>query len=154
MLQHGAYIAHLSSWMNIIVKYYLKGVILVPEQGYLEILAYTSNAQIPLENVAITVTSGDGTALAMRLTDRNGIINSIPIPVPDISNSLHPNPSDAPFTPVNVYARLEGFEQEENKSVQIFPNVITRLNLEMIPLSELPSSWDKAVVFNTPPQNL
>ena len=126
----------------------------MPEQGYIDVLAYTSNALIPLENVAITVTSSDGTALAMRLTDRNGGIKPISIPVPDISNSLSPNPSVKPFTSVDVYARLEGFEQEENKNLQVFPNVVTRLNLEMIPLSELPSSWDKTIVFNTPAQNL
>lgn len=126
----------------------------MPEQGYIDVLAYTSNALIPLENVAITVTSSDGTALAMRLTDRNGGIKHISIPVPDISNSLSPNPSVKPFTSVDVYARLEGFEQEENKNLQVFPNVVTRLNLEMIPLSELPSSWDKTIVFNTPAQNL
>lgn len=126
----------------------------MPEQGYIDVLAYTSKGQIPLENVAITVTSADGTALAMRLTDRNGGIKPISIPVPDVANSLEPNPSVIPFTPVNVYARLEGFEQEENQNLQVFPNVITRLNLEMIPLSELPSSWDKTVVFNTPAQNL
>ena len=126
----------------------------MPEQGYIDVLAYTSNALIPLENVAITVTSSDGTALAMRLTDRNGGIKLISIPVPDISNSLSPNPSVKPFTSVDVYARLEGFEQEENKNLQVFPNVVTRLNLEMIPLSELPSSWDKTIVFNTPVQNL
>ena len=126
----------------------------MPEQGYIDVLAYTSNALIPLENVAITVTSSDGTALAMRLTNRNGGIKPISIPVPDISNSLSPNPSVKPFTSVDVYARLEGFEQEENKNLQVFPNVVTRLNLEMIPLSELPSSWDKTIVFNTPAQNL
>ena len=126
----------------------------MPEQGYIDVLAYTSNALIPLENVAITVTSSDGTALAMRLTDRNGGIKPISIPVPDISNSLSPNPSVKPFTAVDVYARLEGFEQEENKNLQVFPNVVTRLNLEMIPLSELPSSWDKTIVFNTPAQIL
>ena len=90
----------------------------------------------------------------MRLTDRNGGIKPISIPVPDISNSLSPNPSVKPFTSVDVYARLEGFEQEENKNLQVFPNVVTRLNLEMIPLSELPSSWDKSIVYNTPVQNL
>ena len=98
----------------------------MPEQGYIDVLAYTSNALIPLENVAITVTSSDGTALAMRLTDRNGGIKPISIPVPDISNSLSPNPSVKPFTSVDVYARLEGFEQEENKNLQVFPNVVTR----------------------------
>ena len=117
-------------------------------------LAYTSLAQIPLENVAVTVTATDGTALAMRLTNRNGAIEPIPIPVPDLAAGQTPNTGVVPFTPVNVYARLEGFEQVESESLLVFPNVRTRLNLELIPLSELPSAWDKTVVFQTPPQNL
>ena len=146
--------AHFNSSQNMILKYHLKGDVFLPDQGYIDVLAYTSKAQIPLENVAITVTADDGTALAMRLTDRNGGIKPISIPVPDVSNSLSPNSSSIPFTKVNVYARLEGFEQEENRNLQVFPDVVTRLNLEMIPLSELPSSWDKTVVFDTPAQNL
>lgn len=131
-----------------------KGGIPLPDQGYIDVLAYTSLAQIPLENVAITVTSEDGTALAMRLTDRNGRITPIEIPVPELSAGQTPDTGIVPFTPVNLYARLEGFEQVENENLQVFPNTVTRLNLELIPLSELPSSWDKVTVFNTPKQNL
>ena len=41
--------------------------------GYIQVRAYTSTARFPLENVAIAVTATDGTALAMRLTDRNAL---------------------------------------------------------------------------------
>lgn len=131
-----------------------KGGIPLPDLGYIDVLTYTSLAQIPLENVAITVTSEDGTALAMRLTDQNGRITPIEIPVPELSAGQTPNTGIVPFTPVNLYARLEGFEQVENENLQVFPNTVTRLNLELIPLSELPSSWDKVTVFDTPKQNL
>lgn len=131
-----------------------KGGIPLPDLGYIDVLTYTSLAQIPLENVAITVTSEDGTALAMRLTDQNGRITPIEIPVPELSAGQTPNTGIVPFTPVNLYARLEGFEQVENENLQVFPNTVTRLNLDLIPLSELPSSWDKVTVFDTPKQNL
>lgn len=126
----------------------------MPDIGYLDTLAYTSRAQIPLENVAITVTAADGTALAMRLTDRNGMAAPIEIPVPDPAAGQTPDTGIRPFTPVNLYARLDGFEQMENENLQIFPNTRTRLDLEMIPLSELPGSWDKTAVYDTPAQNL
>lgn len=126
----------------------------MPDTGYIDVLAYTSVAQIPLEDVAITVVATDGTALAMRLTDRNGSIQPIAIPVPSPAASQTPDTGIRPFTPVNLYVHLEGFEQVENENLQVFPNTITRLNLELIPLSELPSSWDKTVVFDTPAQNL
>ena len=64
----------------------------MPSTGYIQVRAYTSNAQYPLKNVAITVTSQDGTAIAMRLTDRSGKITPIPIPVPDKSKSLRRTP--------------------------------------------------------------
>ena len=44
------------------------------EQGYITARAYMSNAQIPLENVAVTILSQDGTAIAMRLTGRSGLL--------------------------------------------------------------------------------
>ena len=126
----------------------------MPDMGYISILAITSNAEIPLSDVAITVTSTDGTALAMRLTDRNGLTPSIEIPAPEQSASQQPDTGILPYTAVNVYARREGFEQIENENLQIFPETVTQLILKMIPLSELPSSWDKTILYNTPPQNL
>lgn len=122
--------------------------------GYIQVHAYTSNARLPLEDVAITVTAEDGTAIAMRLTDRNGKIPLVEIPVPDISAGLSPDTGEIPYTAVNLYARKRGFEQIENESLQVFPNTVTDQNLEMIPLSELPESWNKAEIYVTPPQNL
>lgn len=116
--------------------------------------AYASRARIPLEDVAITVTSTDGTALAMRLTDRNGLIRPIEIPVPDKSASQSPNPGEIPYTVVNLYARLNGYEQIENENLQVFADTTTSQNLEMIPLSEFPDKWNQTEVFDTPPQNL
>ena len=122
--------------------------------GYIQVHAYTSYAQLPLQDVAVTVTAGDGTAIAMRLTDRSGKIQPIEIPVPDRSESLSPNPPEIPFTTVNLYARKKGYEQIENEGLQVFAGTVTNQNLEMIPLSELPGQWDKSEVFFTPPQNL
>lgn len=126
----------------------------MPSTGYIQVHAYTSFAQLPLQNVAVTVTAEDGTAIAMRLTDRSGQIQPIPIPVPDRSASTSPGTGERPYTAVNIYARLKGFEQIENENVQVFPGTTTMQNLEMIPLSELPGAWDKTEVFLTPPQNL
>ena len=122
--------------------------------GYITVRAYTSTAQFPLQNVAITVTATDGTAIAMRLTDRNGLIDPIEIPVPDRSESLAPDPGERPFAAVNLYARLKGYEQVESENLQVFADTTTNQNLEMIPLAELPAQWDQSVIFDTPPQNL
>lgn len=122
--------------------------------GYIQVRAYTSIAQYPLQDVAITVTATDGTAIAMRLTDRNGLIRPIPIPVPNKSESQTPDPPEQPFAVVNLYAHLRGYERVESENLQVFADTTTLQNLEMVPLSELPSSWDQTVIFDTPPQNL
>ena len=126
----------------------------MPATGYIQVRAYTSAAQYPLKDVAITVTSADGTAIAMRLTNRSGQIVPIEVPVPDLSESLTPDPSEVPFATVNLYARLRGYEQVESENLQVFADTTTFQNLEMIPLAELPGQWEQTVIFDTPPQNL
>ena len=123
--------------------------------GYIQVHAYTSLAQIPLKDVAITVTDTAGSAIAMRLTNRSGILDDpIEIAVPDASASQSPNTGVIPFGVVNLYARLENFEEIFIERLQVFPNIITNQNLEMIPLSELPENWNKTETFSTPAQNL
>ena len=122
--------------------------------GYITARAYMSYAQIPLEDVAVVVTAQDGTAIAMRLTDRNGKILPIEVPVPDKNESQQPEPGEKPFTNVNLYARLAGFEQVDAEDLQVFADTITVQDLEMVPLSELPNQFDQSVRYRTPPQNL
>lgn len=91
----------------------------------------------------------------MRLTNRSGTLDSpIAITVPDRAESQSPNPGILPFTDVNLYARLENFETIEIENLQVFAGTLTVQNLAMIPLSELPDSYNRAEIFNTPPQNL
>ena len=122
--------------------------------GYILVRAFTGRARYPLKDVAITVTATDGTAIAMALTDRSGLIAPIAIPVPDRQESLQPDPSEIPFASVNLYARLRGYEQVEAENLQVFAGTTTVQNLEMIPLAELPGQWSQVVIYDTPPQNL
>ena len=126
----------------------------MPATGYIQVRAYTSSAQLPLQDVAVTSTASDGTAIAMRTTDRNGRIDPIQIPVPDKNESLSPNPAEQPFTQVNLYAHKRGYERVESENLQLFAGTTTIQNLEMVPLSELPGSWNQYVIYDTPPQNL
>ena len=122
--------------------------------GYITVHAYTSYAQIPLKDVAVSITALDGTAVALRLTDRNGQISPVAIPVPAKSESLTPGLSQTPFTAVNLYARLKGYEQIEVENLQVFADTTTNQNLEMIPLSEFPGKWNQTEIFETTRQNL
>ena len=129
-------------------------MIILASTGYITVHAYTSYARIPLEDVAVSITAEDGTAIAMRTTDRSGQIRPVAIPVPDRSESLSPDPGELPFTRVNLYARKKGFEQMEFENLQLFAGTTTNQNIEMVPLSELPGAWDQTVIFDTPAQNL
>ena len=122
--------------------------------GYIQVNAYESYARLPLKDVAIAITAEDGTAIAMRLTDRSGQIVPVEIPVPDLQESQSPDPPERPYAIVNLYAHLKGYEQIEAENLQVFADTVTRQNLVMIPLAELPNQWDQTVIFNTPPQNL
>ena len=91
----------------------------------------------------------------MRLTNRSGTLDTpIPITVPDRSASQSPDTGIIPYTDVNLYARLENFETIEIENLQVFAGTLTVQDLPMIPLSELPDSWNKSEIFNIPPQNL
>lgn len=131
------------------------GGIVLSATGYIKVHAYTSNAQIPLQGAAVTITRTDGSGIAMRLTNRNGTFDvPVEVSVPDLAASQSPNPNITPYTDVNLYARLENYETIEIENLQVFANTLTVQNLLMIPLSELPNSWNKLEIFNTPPQNL
>ena len=122
--------------------------------GYLRVNAYTSRAQIPLEDVAVAVVGEDGRLLGLRLTDQNGLTTPITLEVPDLSNSQTPNPGRPAFATVNLYARAEDYQQILVRGIQIFANTVTMQDLAMVPLSELPDKWDQAEEFDIPPQNL
>ena len=74
--------------------------------------------------------------------------------MPDLAESQSPEPDEKPFTSVNLYAHLKGYEMIESENLQVFAGTTTLQNLEMIPLAELPQSWSQNVIINTPPQNL
>lgn len=128
---------------------------LLSSTGYIQVRAYTSNALIPLKDVAVTITDTSGAAIAMRLTNRNGLLDApIEITVPDRSASESPNSGIIPYAAVDLYARIENYEEIHAERVQVFPDTLTIQDLKMIPLSELPDNWNKAELFNTPAQNL
>lgn len=132
-----------------------KGGVCLSATGYIQVHAYTSRALIPLKDVAVTVTDTSGAAIAMRLTNRSGILDvPIAITVPDLAASQAPNTGVIPFAVVDLYARLEDYEEIHIENLQVFADTTTDQNLEMIPLSEFPEYWSASEVFDTPAQNL
>ena len=125
------------------------------EVGFINVHAYTSNAQIPLKDVAIAITDTNDNAISLRLTNRNGQLDKpIKIEVPNRSDSLQPSPDLKPYSSVNIYARKENYEGIYVKNVQVFPQTTTTQNLELIPLTEFPDNRSIREEFDTVPQNL
>ena len=132
-----------------------KEEIVLSEKGYIQVRAYTSDALIPIKDAAVTITDTSGAAIAMRLTNRNGLLDApVEIQVPDRSASESPNTGVIPFAVINLYARYEGYEEIFAEKVQVFPGILTVQDLKMIPLSELPDQWNATEIFDTPAQNL
>lgn len=91
----------------------------------------------------------------MRLTNRSGMLDEpVSITVPDLSASQDPNTGVIPFAVVDLYARVENYEEIHVERLQVFADTVTNQNLELIPLSELPENWNQAETFYTPAQNL
>lgn len=122
--------------------------------GYIQARAYTSSAQLPLRDVTVVVTAPEGTAIAMRTTDRSGLIPVIQIPVPDLSKSREPGADERPYAQVNMFAYLGGFGPFESKNIQVFADTTTFQNIMLVPLSQLPKGTEDSLNVVTPPQNL
>lgn len=123
--------------------------------GYIQVHAYSSYAQIPIKDAAIAVTDKDGSAISLRLTNQNGQLDSpITLEVPDLAAGQTPDTGIIPYAIVNIYARAPDYEEIIVENLQVFPDTTTTQNLELIPLSEFPETWNLSEKFNTATQNL
>ena len=125
----------------------------MPAYGYIQAKAYTSRAQLPVEDAAVSVVDERGRLLGLRTTNSSGLTTPIRLEVPDRSVSQSPG-NGKPFVTVNLYARAEGYEQLLVRGIQVFADTVTEQELQMIPLAELPGSWNRVEIYDTPPQNL
>ncbi len=124
--------------------------------GYLTVRTYTSNAQLPIEGAAISVTQPEenGTRLiATRITDESGRIAPVPITTPNRSESLTPGNS-RPWTTVDITADHPAYDRVLIENVQIFADIITEQNLELLPRSELPEAYNMTEVVDITAQPL
>ena len=121
--------------------------------GYIQAIAYATRAKLPLEDVAVSVVDDEGRLLGLRSTDSSGQTTLIRVTVPDRAESQSPG-QQKPFVTVNLYARAERYEQILARGIQVFADTVTQQELQMIPLAELPGSWNQVEVYDTPPQNL
>lgn len=121
--------------------------------GYIQAMAYASRARLPLEDVAVSVVDDEGRLLGLRTTNSSGKTTPIRLTVPDRAESQSPG-QEKPFVTVNLYARAEGYEQVLIRGIQVFADTVTEQELQLVPLAELPGSWNQVEIYDIPPQNL
>ncbi len=127
------------------------------QTGYIVAKAYTSDAQIPIQNATFTVLSTDKdneAVLGVRLTDKSGKTEPIPIEAPDEALSTTPgNPE--PYTTVNIRLDHPDYNSYYVEGVQIFAGQISLINAPMIPTAPHILYNKKADNFDTnSPNNL
>lgn len=109
-------------------------------QGSLVVQVFMARRALPLEDVKITVTSVEGAPIEVseiRFTDRDGRIEPIFLPTPDISLSEQAQNTIQPYAVYAITPELSGYHVNGGqKNALVFDSVQSIQNIEMIPDSE------------------
>lgn len=129
------------------------------QTGKLMVRVYTSSAQLPVEGATVVVTThadnGKYDLVSVQKTDRSGEIEPVVFDTPAARNSTDQNTTlRAPFVACDVWAEHPGFAVMRVDGVQIFPGVVTRQDMELIPLGAGDNGLDKVDERNITAQNL
>ena len=109
-------------------------------QGSLVVQVFLARRALPLEDVKITVTSVEGAPSVVseiRFTDRDGRIEPIFLPAPDIHLSTQAQDTIQPYAVYAVTPELSGYHVNGGqKNALVFDRVRSIQNIEMIPDAE------------------
>lgn len=107
--------------------------------GYLQVEVTTGDGAVPVPKAAVIVTQelgGQSYLVTMKLTDRSGATDIIPLPAPLAEFSEAPDPSERPFSEYNVTVYKKGFYTVPEVTVPIFDTVKSIQPVPLIPLAE------------------
>lgn len=124
--------------------------------GTLTVHTFTTAAQLPVQGVTIAVTQAAPAGerlLAMRITDEDGLIEPVVLPAPEPGESQSAG-TQTPYTSVDITADHPDYERILVENVQLFGNVTSRQELQLIPIEERPPVWNLTEVFQVTPQPL
>lgn len=130
----------------------MEGIFL--EQGTLQFHVYASNAYLPIEGAAVAVRT-EGTPpklLALRITDESGETEPVVVSTPNRTDSQSPGGAAQPWTNVTVMVEHPRFERVTLKGVQVFPDVTTIQNIQMVPVLEFDPEYSGAQESQFTPQ--
>lgn len=107
--------------------------------GYLQVEITTGNGAVPVPKAAVIVTqtlNGQSYLITMKLTDRSGATDIIPLPTPSASFSEAPDPTERPFSEYNVTVYKKGFYTVPEVTIPVFDTVKSIQPVALIPLAE------------------
>ncbi len=107
--------------------------------GYLQVEVTTGDRAVPVPKAAVIVTqviNGQSYLVTMKLTDRSGATDVIPLPAPLAEFSEAPDPTERPFSEYNVTVYKKGFYTVPEVTVPIFDTVKSIQPVALIPLAE------------------
>ncbi|MBQ6430509.1 MAG: spore cortex-lytic protein [Oscillospiraceae bacterium] len=124
--------------------------------GYLTVRISTSDAELPIQDATVTVTqntSGGVKLLAVRITDRSGVVPNIAIGTPDLNESLSPG-GPIPYALVDVTVDRPGYDRALIENVQLFPGIQSQQDISLVPQSRTPEVFNMTDVVDITAQDL
>lgn len=128
----------------------------MPGIGYLTVRISTSDAELPIQDATVTVTQdapGGVKLLAVRITDRSGVVPNIAIATPVLDESLSPG-GPLPYTVVDVTVDRPGYDRALIENVQLFPGIQSQQDITLVPQSSTPEVFNMTDVVNITAQDL
>lgn len=124
--------------------------------GYLTVRISTSDAELPIQDATVTVTQDtpEGVKLlAVRITDRSGVVPDIAIVTPALNESLSPG-GPLPYAVVDVTVDRPGYDRALIENVQLFPGIQSQQDIALVPQSKTPEVFNMTDVVNITAQDL
>jgi len=124
--------------------------------GYLTVRISTSDAELPIQDATVTVTQdtpGGVKLLAVRITDRSGVVPNIAIVTPALSESLSPG-GPIPYAVVDVTVDRPGYDRALVENVQLFPGIQSQQDITLVPQSRTPEVFNMTDVVDITSQDL
>lgn len=124
--------------------------------GLLTVRISTSDAELPIEDATVTVTQdtpGGVKLLAVRISDRSGVVPNIAIVTPALNESLSPG-GPIPYTSVDITVDRPGYDRALIENVQLFPGIQSQQDVTLVPQSRTPDAFNMTDVTVITPQDL
>lgn len=129
------------------------------ETGTLLVQVIATNARLPIEGATVVITTqaenGKFELVSVQHTDRSGNIRPVQIETPAGEDSTEQSVTgERPYARCEVWAEHPGYTVLRAEGVQIFPGVVTRQTMELLPLGEGEHGLGKVDLRDITSQNL